>query len=268
MTEREIEMSFVKVGLTGAAVLLAASLLTPAAEAKAPVGVKNIVLVHGAWADGSGWHAVYNILTKDGYKVSIVQEPLSSLSDDVAATKRVLAMQDGPVVLVGHSYGGVVISEAGNDPKVAGLVFIAAFELDQGESVEALSKNPMKGAPVIPLLPPQDGYLFIDKAKFHEAFAADVPAAEAQFLADAQAPWGLGAFAGTLSTPGAWKTKASWALIPGEDMMIGAPAEQFMAKRAGSTVVNIKGSHAIYVSQPKAVAALIETAATSLHPAK
>ena len=155
----------------------------------------NVVLVHGGFVDGSGWEGVYKILKKDGYHVSIVQNPTLSLADDVAATKRILAAQDGPAILVGHSYGGVVITEAGNHPKVAGLVYIAAFAPDKGESVAALIKNPPPGAPVPPILPPQDGFLFLDKAKFAASFAADVEADKAAFMADSQVPWGVDASA-------------------------------------------------------------------------
>src|SRR6266513_2724591 len=178
--------------------------------------VKEIVLVHGGFVDGSGWEEVYKILKNDGYQVSIVQNPTISLADDVAVTKRVLATQSGPVILVGHSYGGAVISEAGNDPKVAGLVYVAAFALDNGESVSSLIKNPPPGAPVPPILPPQDGYLFLDKAKFPASFAADVEPGTAAFMADSQVPWGLDALNGTISEP-AWKTKPSWYLLTTED---------------------------------------------------
>ena len=219
-----------------------------------------VVLVHGGFVDGSGWEDVYKILKQDGYKVSIVQNPTLSLADDVAATKRVLAAQSGPVILVGHSYGGVVITEAGNDPKVTALVYIAAFAPDKGESVAALIKDPQPGAPVPPILPPQDGYLFLDKAKFAASFAADVAKDKAEFMANSQVPWGVEALAGTITNP-AWKTKPSWYLIATEDKMIPPAAQQAMSKRAGSTVVEAKGSHAIYVSKPRAVAALIENAA-------
>ncbi len=222
--------------------------------------VKAIVLVHGGFVDGSGWEGVYKILRNDGYLVSIVQNPTISLTDDVAATKRVVAAQSGPVMLVGHSYGGAVITEAGKDPKVAGLVYITAFAPDRGELVSTLIKDPPPGAPVPPILPPQDGYLFLDKAKFHASFAADVDAERAAFMADSQVPWGVDALSGTISEP-AWKTKPSWYLVATDDKMIPPPAQRFMSKRAGSTVVEVAGSHAIYVSQPNAVAALIEKAA-------
>ena len=220
----------------------------------------TVVLVHGGFVDGSGWEGVYNILRKDGYAVSVVQNPTISLADDVATTKRAISAQNGPVVLVGHSYGGVVITEAGNDPKVVGLVYIAAFAPDKGESVSSLIKDPPPGAPVPPILPPQDGYLFLDKAKFAASFAADVDADRAAFMADSQVPWGVEALGGAISEP-AWKSKPSWYLVATDDKMIPPPAQRFMSERAGSTVVEAAGSHAIYVSQPNAVAALIEKAA-------
>jgi len=221
---------------------------------------KAIVLVHGGFVDGSGWEEVYYILKKDGFRVSIVQNPTISLADDVAVTKRVLATHDDPAILVGHSYGGAVITEAGNDPKVAGLVYIAAFALDDGESVSSLIKDPPPGASVPPILPPVDGYLFLDQTKFPSSFAADVDAEKAAFMADSQVPWGAEALNGTISHA-AWRAKPSWYLVATEDKMIPPPAQRFMAGRAGSTVVEVAGSHAIYVSQPDAVAKLIKTAA-------
>jgi pimeloyl-ACP methyl ester carboxylesterase len=228
--------------------------------------MNNIVLVHGGFVDGSGWEGVYNILKQDGYNVSIVQNPTISLEDDVAVTRRTLAAQDGPAILVGHSYGGAVITESGNDPKVVGLVYITAFAPDKGESVSSLIANPPPGAPVPPILPPQEGYLFLDRAKFPASFAADVDAEKAAFMADSQVPWGVGALSGKISEP-AWKSKPSWYLIVTEDKMIPPEAQRLMSKRAGSTVSEVKGSHAIYVSQPRAVAALIEEAAKSLKAA-
>jgi pimeloyl-ACP methyl ester carboxylesterase len=219
----------------------------------------TIVLVHGGFVDGSGWEGVYRILKNDGYEVSIVQNPTISLTDDVAATRRILAAQDGPAILVGHSYGGVVITEAGNDPKVMGLVYIAAFAPDTGESVASLIQNPPPGAPVPPIMPPQDGYLFLDKAQFPAAFAADVDGEKAAFMADSQVPWGLDALNGAVGAP-AWKTKPSWYLVASDDHMIPPPAQRFMAKRAGATIVEEHGSHSIYVSHPSAVAEIIETA--------
>jgi pimeloyl-ACP methyl ester carboxylesterase len=224
----------------------------------------TIVLVHGGFVDGSGWEEVYKILKKDGYTVSIVQNPTISHADDVAVTKRVIATHKGPVILVGHSYGGAVITEAGNDPKVAGLVYITAFAPDKGESVSSLIQNPPPGAPVPPILPPQDGFLFLDKTKFRASFAADVEADKAAFMADSQVPWGVGALSGAISEP-AWKSKPSWYLVATDDKMIPPPAQRFMSKRAGSTVVEVAGSHAIYVSQPQAVARLIESAAKGVN---
>ncbi len=223
----------------------------------------TVVLVHGGFVDGAGWEGVYNVLKKDGYNVSIVQNPTTSLADDVAVTRLAIARAQGPVVLVGHSYGGVVVTEAGTDPKVAGLVYITAFAPDKGESVEALIKNPPPGAPVPPILPPQDGYLFLDKAKFRASFAADVPEAKAAFLADSQVPWGAAAVSGSVSEP-AWKYKPSGYLVATEDKMIPPPAQRQMATRAGSTIAEAAGSHAIYMSNPEAVAALIAKAAKSV----
>jgi pimeloyl-ACP methyl ester carboxylesterase len=221
---------------------------------------RNIVLVHGGWVDGSGWEGVYKALKKDGYAVTIVQIATTSLADDVATTKRAIATQNGPVILVGHSYGGAVITDAGNDPKVAGLVYVAAFAPDRGESVSTLIKDPVPGAPVPPIMPPVDGYLLLDKAKFPASFAGDVSPEKAAFMADSQVPWGVNALGGTISEP-AWRTKPSWYLVTTDDKMIPADAQRLMSKRAGATVVEVKGSHAIYVSQPQAVASLIEKAA-------
>ena len=222
-----------------------------------------IVLVHGGFVDGSGWEDVYRILKKDGYPVSIVQNPTTSLADDVAATKRVIAEQQGPVILVGHSYGGVVITEAGNDPSVAGLVYIAAFAPDRGESVAALIKDPPPGAPVPPILPPQEGFLALDRTKFAASFAADVAPEKAEFMANSQVPWGVVALNGAVTQP-AWQSKPSWYLVATDDHMIPPVAQRAMSKRAGSSVVEVKGSHAVYVSQPEAVAELIKKAAKSL----
>jgi len=222
--------------------------------------IRNIVLVHGGFVDGSGWEGVYRALKKDGFKVSIVQNPTITLAGDVEVTKRVIAAQDGPVVLVGHSYGGAVITEAGNDPKVEALVYIAAFAPDAGESVTSLIKDPVPGAPVPPILPPQDGFLLLDRTKFAASFAGDVDPEQAAFMADSQVPWGLEAAAGAISEP-AWKSKPSWYLVATEDRMIPPPAQRFMSKRAGASVVEAVGSHSIYVSQPAAVAGLIASAA-------
>ncbi|WP_208456880.1 alpha/beta hydrolase [Lysobacter solisilvae (ex Woo and Kim 2020)] len=252
-------MNIKTLGLAAAAAMALASPAN-AAPAKAPEPIRNVVLVHGGFVDGSGWAKVYDILKKDGYNVTVVQNPTTSLADDVAVTQRAIAQQDGPVVLVGHSYGGVVISEVGTDPKVQRLVYIAAFAPDQGESVQSLIANPQPGAPQPPILPPQDGFLFLDRAKFAASFAGDVAADEAAFMADSQVPWGVAALAGAVTVP-AWKSKQSWYLVATEDHMIPPPAQQMMAKRAGATVVEVPGSHAIYVSKPEAVAKLIVQAA-------
>jgi len=224
--------------------------------------IDNVVLVHGAFADGSGWRAVYDLLRKDGYRVSIVQNPTLSLPGDAEATRQVLDVQDGPVVLVGHSYGGAVITVAGNHDKVAALVYVAAFAPDNGESVNTLIADPPPGAPVPPILPPRDGFLSLDREKFHASFAGDLPADEAAFMADSQVPWGVEALAGQV-TEAAWHTKPSWYLVATEDRMIPPPAQRAMSQRAGSTVVEANGSHAIYVSQPTAVATLIQQAASA-----
>jgi pimeloyl-ACP methyl ester carboxylesterase len=229
----------------------------------ANTALASIVLVHGGFVDGSGWEDVYRTLKKDGYRVSIVQNPTTSLSDDVAATKRVIAEHKGPVILVGHSYGGAVITEAGNDPSVAGLVYIAAFAPDRGESVATLIKDPPPGAPVPPILPPQEGFLALDKTRFAASFAADVAPERAEFMANSQVPWGLAALNGSVTQP-AWKNKPSWYLVATDDRMIPPVAQRAMSSRAGSSVVEVKGSHAVYVSQPEAVAELIKKAAQSL----
>ncbi|KRB42494.1 MAG: alpha/beta hydrolase [Pseudomonadota bacterium] len=222
----------------------------------------SVVLVHGGFVDGSGWEAVHRILRQDGYQVSVVQHPTLSLEGDVAATAMIIEAQDHPVVLVGHSYGGVVITEAGTHPKVKGLVYIAAFAPDAGESVSSLIANPPPGAPTPPILPPKDGYLFLDRAKFQAAFAADVDADKAAFMADSQVPWGVAALSGAVSEP-AWKSKPSWYLVATDDQMIPPPAQQMMAQRAGATTVESPGSHSVYVSQPRTVAALVMMAAAA-----
>jgi pimeloyl-ACP methyl ester carboxylesterase len=223
----------------------------------------GVVLVHGGFVDGSGWEGVYDILTEDGFRVSVVQNPTTSLADDVAVTRRAIAGQAGPVVLVGHSYGGVVVTEAGIDPAVKGLVYIAAFAPDAGESVSSLIANPPPGAAVPPILPPQDGFLFLDREKFAASFAADVKPAQAAFMADSQVPWGLAALQGQVTAP-AWKSKPSWYLITADDRMIPPPAQRQMAGRAGATVAETAGSHSIYVSNPQVVAGLIRQAAAAV----
>lgn len=220
----------------------------------------NVVLVHGGFVDGSGWQGVYEALRRDGYHVSVVQNPTLSLDGDVAATRQVIDAQRGPVILVGHSYGGVVVTEAGNHEKVTSLVYIAAFAPDKGESVNTLIADPPPGAAVPPILPPVDGFLHLDRDRFAEAFAGDLPLAQAEFLADSQVPWGLDAAGGAVSTP-AWRTKPSWYLVATDDRMIPPPAQRAMAERIGARTVEAKGSHAIYVSQPAAVADLIRQAA-------
>ncbi len=220
----------------------------------------NVVLVHGGFVDGSGWQGVYNILTSDGYNVSVVQNPTLSLEGDVAATRQIIDEQPGPVVLVGHSYGGVVITAAGTHDKVAALGYIAAFAPDAGESVNTLIADPPPGAPVPPILPPKDGFLFLDREKFHQSFAGDLSAEQAAFMADAQVPWGVDALSGTISEP-AWRNKPSWYLLTTQDRMIPPPAQREMSQRAGATVTEVAASHSVYVSQPAAVASLIEQAA-------
>jgi pimeloyl-ACP methyl ester carboxylesterase len=244
------------------AAALALSAAVAGTPAQAAPTVKNVVLVHGGFVDGSGWQGVYNQLKKKGYNVTIVQNPTTSLADDVAFTRRAIAQQDGPVVLVGHSYGGVVVSEAGTDEKVKAVVYIAAFAPDKGESVSSLIANPPPGASVPPILPPVDGFLALDKAKFAASFAADVDARTAAFMADSQVPWAVAALTGAVTNP-AWKVKPSFYLVATDDHMIPPPAQRQMAKRAGSTVVETKGSHAVYVSKPGVVAEIIEKAANA-----
>jgi pimeloyl-ACP methyl ester carboxylesterase len=242
-------------------IMSTATLASQPADAKS-IPDKAVVLVHGGFVDGSGWEGVYSILKKDGYDVSIVQNPTTSLKDDVSATRAVIAAQSKPVILVGHSYGGAVITEAGNDPKVAALVYITAFAPDAGESVQTLISNPVPGAPVPPILPPQNGFLLLDAKKFAASFAGDLPVAQAQFMADSQIPWGLDALGGKITTP-AWKSKPSWYLVATSDKMIPPDAQRAMAKRAGATVAEEPGSHAIYVSKPEVVARVIEQAGSA-----
>jgi len=214
--------------------------------------------------DGSGWEGVYDILKNDGYDVGIVQNPTMTLKGDVQASRTVIDNQNKPVILVGHSYGGAVITEAGNDPNVTGLVYVAAFAPDKGESVGSLIANPVPGAPVPPILPPQDGFLLLDREKFPASFAADVDPRKAAFMADSQTPWGLDALNGTVASP-AWKNKPSWYLLTTQDKMIPPDAQRFMSKRAGSKVVEVAASHSVFVSKPEAVAQVIERAAESVN---
>jgi pimeloyl-ACP methyl ester carboxylesterase len=225
--------------------------------------VMNVVLVHGGFVDGSGWQGVYSLLKQDGYHVSVVQNPTLTLEGDGAATREIIDEQDGPVVLVGHSYGGAVITEAGTDDNVAALVYLAAFAPDTGESVNTLIADPPPGAPVPPILPPKDGFLFLDREKFPASFAGDLPAEQAAFMADSQVPWGVDALSGSITDP-AWRAKPSWYMITTEDRMIPPAAQHAMSERAGSTVVEVAGSHSVYVSQPAAVANLIEQAASAV----
>ena len=230
------------------------------ANSSASERINRVVLVHGGFVDGSGWRGVYDILKADGFDVSVVQNPTISLQGDVAVTKLAIDEQAGPVVLVGHSYGGAVITEAGTHPEVERLVYITAFAPDKGESVNTLIANPPPGAPVPPILPPRDGFLFLDKSKFAHSFAGDVDARTAEFLAGSQVPWGLDALAGQITEP-AWKTKRSWYLCVRDDQMIPLAAQHFMCRRAGSETTEVPGSHAIYVSNPQAVASIIQAAA-------
>ncbi|MEU0432183.1 alpha/beta hydrolase [Streptomyces sp. NPDC006290] len=221
---------------------------------------KNIVLVHGGFVDGSGWQSVHRLLTRDGFDVSVVQNPTLSLEGDAEVTRRILDAQDGPTVLVGHSYGGAVITEAGRHERVTALVYITAFAPDKGESVGTLIADPAPGAPVPPILPPQDGFLLLDREKFAASFAGDVAPEEARFMADSQVPWGVEALNGTVAEA-AWRTKPSWYLVATDDRMIPPPAQRMMAERAGATVTETAGSHSVYVSRPEAVAELIKQAA-------
>ena len=220
----------------------------------------SIELVHGGFVDGSGWQGVHEALTNDGYEVIVAQNPTLSLADDVVVAKRAIAAATHPIVLVGHSYGGVVITEAGNDPRVLSLAYIAAFAPDAGESVETLIANPPPGAAVPPILPPQDGFLMLDKAKFADSFAADVDPSTARFMADSQVPWGVEALAGKVTVP-AWKSKPSFYLVASDDRMIPPPAQRAMAERAGAKMTETSGSHAVYVSKPAEIARLIKQAA-------
>jgi pimeloyl-ACP methyl ester carboxylesterase len=226
----------------------------------------TVVLVHGGFVDGSGWQGVYEHLKRDGYAVSVVQNPTISHADDVAVTKRAIDAVGEPVILVGHSYGGAVITEAGNHPNVAALVYIAAFVPDTGESVNTLIAGFPTDGPQPPILPPQDGFLLLDREKFHASFAGDLSGEEAAFMADSQVPWGVGALGGTISEA-AWQSKPSWYLVTTEDRMIPPSAQREMSARASSTVTEVAGSHSIYVSQPEAVAELVKAAVTATIPA-
>lgn len=223
----------------------------------------SIVLVHGGFVDGSGWRDVHDILANDGYEVIVVQNPTITLYDDANYTKRAIAAAKHPVILVGHSYGGAVITEAGNDPKVACLAYITAFAPDAGESLESLLANPVPGEPIPPILPPQDGFFALDKAKFQAAFAADVDPGTAQFMANSQVPWGVEAVSQKI-TAAAWRSKPSHYLVATDDHMIPPRAQREMAHRAGAQITEMTGSHAIYVSRPQDVAHVIEQAASAV----
>ena len=244
------------------AALFATTAAVPAVARPADAAIHNIVLVHGAFVDGSGWKGVYDLLKKDGYDVTIVQNSTASLDGDVSATKRAIADAKGNVILVGHSYGGAVITEAGNNTKVAGLVYVAAFAPTSGESVGSLTANPPPGATVPPTLPPENDSILLDRSKFPAAFAADVTRDEAEFMAASQTPWGLAAIKGTITHP-AWQDKPTWYLLTSEDKMIPPAAQRQMAERAHAKISEITASHAVFVSHPKVVAALIEKAAQS-----
>jgi pimeloyl-ACP methyl ester carboxylesterase len=223
----------------------------------------TIVLVHGGFVDGSGWRPVYDLLTRDGYRVAVVQIPTVTLPGDAAATRLILDAQDGPVVLVGHSYSGAVITEAGTHDKVAALVYISAFAPDKNESVNTLITGFPADGPQPPILPPRDGLLFLDRDQFPAAFAADLPAGLAAFMADSQVPWGTDALTGQVTDP-AWRTRPSWYLITTRDRMIPPPAQHTMSQRAGSHVIEVAGSHSTYIAQPVVVADLIKRAATAV----
>ena len=228
-----------------------------------PATGPHIVLVHGGFVDGSGWQQVYDLLTSDGHTVTVVQNPTISLEGDVATTKQALDTHAGPAILVGHSYGGVVITEAGTHPAVEALVYIAAFAPDKGESVNTLIADPPPGAPVPPILPPTNGFLFLDRDKFAASFAADLSPSDSAFMADSQLPWGLDALNGAISEP-AWRAKPTWYLVATEDHMIPPPAQRAMSERIGATTTEVAASHAVYVSQPRAVADLIAKAIDSV----
>lgn len=250
--------NFTKLGicLLIATMLLASGNLVNAQK----TAVKNIVLVHGAFADGSGWEGVYKILTKKGYKVSVVSNPLTSFADDVAATKQVIDRQDGPVILVGHSYGGAVITEAGNDPRVIGLVYVAAFVPDANQTLLQLLQSGLPAMTSGTLPPDSNGYIWYDPAKFHASFCADLSDEQASFMANSQIPLSASVLGSSIREP-AWKNKLSWYVVATEDHELSPDAERSMAKRAGATVTEIKGSHVVFISQPKAVAAVIDAAA-------
>jgi pimeloyl-ACP methyl ester carboxylesterase len=253
-------MSKARSYLITAAALFALSGTAAFAAVRHDGATRNIVIVHGAFVDGSGWRAVHDILEKDGYRVTIVQEPLTGLADDVAATKRVLDLQDGPVVLVGHSYGGSVVSVAGDDPKVSRLVYVAALQPDVGETAgQLLSKFPDRNTAAQPA---GEGYLRLDPAKFAATYAADVDPAEAKFMAASQPPLAQAVF-GAPTTAAAWRSKPSYAILTTQDIAANPDLQRWMYERSGSKVTTVAASHAVYISHPKIVAHVIEEAATS-----
>jgi pimeloyl-ACP methyl ester carboxylesterase len=233
--------------------------------AAVPTGIKNIVLVHGAFADGSGWEAVFNILTKDGYSVAVVQQPETSFAEDVKFANAMIDRQPGPVVLVGHSYGGAIITEAGNNPKVFALVYINAFALDAGESSATIEKALPPAGTGIKVT--ADGYLYIDPASFHSDFAADVPESKTAFMAQSQVLFSTDSFTTPVKTP-AWKSKPTWYMMSTADHSINPEQERMMAKRANAKTIEVNSSHAAYISHPRETAKLIEEAATAtpVHP--
>lgn len=257
MKKQTIRTRFVQV------LLLAGVLLTGMSFTFAQTPVKNIVLVHGAFADGSGWEALYGILTKKGYTVSVVGNPNTGFADDVAATKRVLDKQTGPVLLVGHSYGGAIITEAGNHPKVVGLVYIAAFAPDSSETLLKLLQSgpPAPNAGILP--PDENGYIWYDVSKFHSGFCADLPKEKAAFLAASQVPVAASVFGAAIQHP-AWRIRKNWYVVATEDQTIPPDGERFMAKRMGAKVTEIKASHLVFMSKPDAVAAVVAGAAEEL----
>jgi pimeloyl-ACP methyl ester carboxylesterase len=238
---------------------------TPAVDATAAEidAVKNIVLVHGANTDGSGWRGVYDILKKDGYHVSVVQEPLTGLSDDVAATQRVIDQQDGPVILVGHSYGGTIITVAGADPKVRALVYVAALQPDVGETTSQLAASMPGEMPSSDLKPTKDGFIFIDPTKFATDIASDLPAARAEYMANSQLPVAAAAF-DTPVTVAAWHNKPSYGIVATADHALNPMLARWMYKRSGAKVTEIKANHLVYIARPSAVAGVIERAARSV----
>lgn len=223
-------------------------------------GIRNVILVHGAFADGAGWEGLHRILATKGYTVAVVQHPTRSFAEDVGYVSRAISAMDGPVILIGHSYGGAVITEAGRDPKVKALVYVAGWVPDAGQSVFSLIGNLPAGSAQPPILPPQDGFIIVDPERFPDSFAQDVEPAKAKFMAIAQVPWGLEAANGTVSEP-AWKSKPSWYLLTTEDRMIPPEGQRVMADHAGMRVTEVAGSHAVFMSRPEVVASMIEEAA-------